>query len=90
MEWDEFSVERAVVHYVPTDKGDHQDEEHTDLLLTDDVIELDPGLQAYFRDKIANRLSNKGMEVVADPDQVQTVPEAAQAVRTDPDTLVGR
>jgi hypothetical protein len=84
MDWDEFTVERAVVHYVPTDKGDDQSE----LLLTDDAIRLDPGLQSYFRDKIAMRLSARAMEVVADPEQAQTVPDAVRAVLPDAEQLV--
>jgi hypothetical protein len=90
MDWDAFTVELAVVHYVPTEKPDEATEEQTGLILTDAAIELDPGLQTYFRDKIAARLSQKGMEVMADAEQAQTVPEAVRAVLPDPDQLVER
>jgi 37-kD nucleoid-associated bacterial protein len=90
MNWDEFTVEQAVVHYVPTEKVNAQPDGQSGLLLTDDAIELDPGLQAYFRDKIANRLSSKGMEVLADPDQVQIVPDAVRAVLADHSDLVAQ
>jgi hypothetical protein len=90
MDWDEFTVEQAVLHYIPTDRGEDPDEEHPGLLLTDAVIDLDPGLQSYFRDKIASRLSSKGMEVIADPDQTPTVPDGVHAVLRTPDQLVQR
>jgi hypothetical protein len=90
MDWDAFTVEQAVVHYVPTAKTEEESAEHTGLLLTDAAIDLDPGLQGYFRDKIATRLSFKGMEVVADSDQDQTVSVAVGAILADSDQLVER
>jgi len=89
MDWDAFTVELAVVHYVPTEKPDETTEQ-SGLILTDAAIELDPGLQTYFRDKIATRLSLRGMAVVADAEQTQSVPEAVRAVLRDPDQLVER
>ena len=93
MDWGEFTVERAVVHYVPTEKIEADDGvgAGSSLMLTDAVIELDAGLKTYFRDKIATRLESKGMEVVADPDeQAQVVCDAVGEVLPDPDELVER
>ena len=88
MDWDQFTVEQAVVHYVPTERAGDQTEEQSGLMLTDAAIELDSGLQTYVRDKIATRLSLKGMEVIADPDNAQTVPDAIRAVLPAPNRLV--
>jgi hypothetical protein len=84
MDWDDFEVTTAVVHYVPTT----QDEDEPELLLTDEAIELDAGLKRYFRDKIADRLKAKGLEVVADAERDQTVPEAVAEILPDPEKLV--
>lgn len=90
MDWNALTVDRAVVHYVPAERTGDGSGEQNGLLLTDTAIELDPALRAYFRDKIASRLSSKGMEVVADAEQVQTVPQAVRAVLPDGHQLVER
>lgn len=77
MDWDSFHVEEAVLHYVPTGRGDGG-EEPDGLVLTDSLIALDDPLRTYFRDTIAGRLSSKGMEVVTDPDGDPTVPRAVE------------
>lgn len=86
MDWDDFEVITAVVHYVPTER----DEEHPVPLLTDEAIDLDAGLQAYFRDKIADRLKHKSLEIVPDPDPERSdvVPDGVRSVLGDPTTLV--
>jgi hypothetical protein len=84
MDLENFAVEQAVVHYVPT----ATDEELPELLLTDEAIDLDPGLRRYFRDKIANRLQSKGLEVIVDSDQSQQVPSAIASALDDPAALV--
>jgi hypothetical protein len=81
MKLDEFEVTTAVVHYVPT-----EDEEA--LILTDEAITLDADLKRYFRDKIVERLSVKGLEAVVDPTQPQVVPEAVAATVKDATRLV--
>src|SRR5256885_15936539 len=84
MKWDEFEVVTAAVHYLPTER----DEDDPEPLLTDEVIELDVGLKAYFRDKIADRLKAKGLEVVFDEDREQVVPNAVADVVADPGRLL--
>lgn len=84
MNLDDFQLERAAVHYVPT----AADEEEPELLLTDEVIELDAGLNSYFRDKVVDRLKSKGLDVVGDPDQDQTVSTAVADALRDPRQLI--
>ncbi len=48
-------------------------------MLTDSVIELDAGLKGYFESKIVERLKDKGLEVVGDPDGALTVAKAVAA-----------
>src|SRR3954453_16195248 len=73
-----------MVHYVPTAK----DEDDPELLLTDEAITLNDSLKAYFRDKIAERIETKGLDVVVDPERGQTVPNAVATILADPDQLV--
>jgi hypothetical protein len=84
VDWNTFEVVSAVVHYVPTAK----DEDDPQLLLTDEPITLDDGLKAYFRDKIAERIETKGLDVIVDPDRDPTVPDAVSAILADPGQLV--
>jgi 37-kD nucleoid-associated bacterial protein len=84
IDWDEFEVLTAAVHYVPTER----DEDDPVPLLTDDVIELDTGLKGYFRDKIADRLKVKGLEVVVDDERDQLVPEAVAEIVAEPTRLL--
>jgi hypothetical protein len=72
---DDFVVRAAVVHYVPTQRDDPGDE----LLLTDTAIKLDVALKQYFETKIVDRLKNKGLEVIGDPDGDPTVTNAVRA-----------
>ncbi len=69
---DSFAVRSAVVHYVPTDRDDPGE----GLLLTDSAIKLDAGLKRYFETKIVERLRDKGLEVVGDPERSPTVAKA--------------
>lgn len=84
IKWDEFEVVTAAVHYLPTER----DEDDPEPLLTDEVIELDAGLKLYFRDKIADRLKAKGLEVVVDEEREQVVPEAVAEIVADPTKLL--
>lgn len=84
MDWNTFDVVSAVVHYVPTEK----DEDDPKLLLTDESITLDQNLKDYFRDKIADRIENKGLDVVVDDERSPVVPDAVAEILTDPTTLV--
>ncbi len=84
MSWKEFDVASAVVHYVPSAK----DEDQPELVLTDEAITLDEGLKRYFRDKIADRIETRGLEVVVDPEQDPTVPHAVATVLVNPTELV--
>jgi 37-kD nucleoid-associated bacterial protein len=81
MNLDTLEVTHAVVHYVPTTGDDS-------LLLTDQAINLDDQLRAYFRDKVVGSLKTRGLEVVVDPNEQQHVPEAVAAIIADPTQLV--
>jgi hypothetical protein len=72
---DSFAVRSAVVHYIPTERDDPGEE----VLLTDSAIKLDTGLKRYFETKIIERLKDKGLEVVGDPDGALTVANAVAA-----------
>jgi hypothetical protein len=78
-----FEVTTAVVHYVPSPR-----EDDPNLVLTDEAIALDGGLDEYFEDKIIERLESKGLEVVRDPEKEPSVAEAVAVIRDDPDQLV--
>jgi hypothetical protein len=84
MNWDELLVESVVVHYVPTRRDDPDGE----LLLTDREIPLDPALHKYFRDKIVERLKDKGLEAVDDPHVVSPVPAIVRQIADDQAHLV--
>jgi hypothetical protein len=65
---DSFEVEAVMVHDVP--RGNDEEER---LQLTDVPIELDPDLRRYFRRKILTSLGERGVEVVADENEDDTV-----------------
>ena len=81
---DDFAVRSAVVHYVPTERDDPGDE----LLLTDTAIELDAALKSYFESKIVERLKEKGLDVVGDPDGNSTVANAVATTNQNDGALV--
>lgn len=84
MNWDELRVDAVVVHYVPT----RRDDPDATLLLTDATIPLDPALHLYFRNKIVDRLKDKGLEVVNDPEVESPAPDAVTSIASDPNQLV--
>lgn len=84
MNWDDLRVDAVVVHYVPTSRDDAD----STLLLTDAPIPLDPALHLYFRNKIVDRLKDKGLEVVDDADVESPAPAAVTQITDDPDQLV--
>jgi hypothetical protein len=84
VDWNTFDVISAVVHYVPTEK----DEPDPQLLLTDEPIALDDSLKEYFRDKIADRIENKGLDVIVDDDRSPIVPDAVAEILADPTVLI--
>lgn len=81
---DDFAVRAAVVHYVPTERDDPGDE----VLLTDSAINLDASLKRYFETKIVERLKEKGLEVVNDPDGPPIVANAVIATDSRDTNLV--
>jgi hypothetical protein len=84
MNWDQLTVEAVVVHYVPTPRDDPT----ATLLLTDAEIPLDDSLRQYFRDKIADRLEDKGLDVVDDPEVTSPVPQTIKEIVNHPSRLV--
>jgi hypothetical protein len=80
----DFSVEAAVVHYVPTQRDDPGDA----LLLTDEEIALNDALRSYFGSKIVERLEAKGIEIVRDSDEDSSVPDAVAELTSDPGALL--
>jgi hypothetical protein len=86
MNWDELLVDSVVVHYVPTKRDDPAGQ----LLLTDAPIPLDPALQKYFRDKIVDRLEDKGLEAVDDPTIKSPVPGLVRLITSSPSQLAQR
>jgi hypothetical protein len=72
-----------MIHDVP--RGNDPDE-HT--ILTDVPIQLDDDLRLYFRRKIVDSLTERGVEVVADTDEDDTVRQALVRVLADPAELV--
>jgi 37-kD nucleoid-associated bacterial protein len=81
---DNFAVRAAVVHYIPTERDDPGDE----ILLTDSAIRLDAGLKRYFETRIVERLTEKGLEVVGDPNGAPTVANAVVATDSRDTSLV--
>lgn len=83
MNLDSFKVEAVMVHDVP--RGNDDDEE---LTLTDLPIDLDLDLRRYFRRKIVASLGERGVEVVADGNEDDSVRSAIARVIADPNELV--
>jgi hypothetical protein len=81
---DNFVVREAVVHYIPTERDDPGDE----VFLTDSAIKLDAGLKRYFETKIVERLTEKGLDVIGDPDGALTVANAVAATNSRDTNLV--
>jgi hypothetical protein len=79
---DSFAVDAVMVHDVP--RGNDEDEE---LTLTDIPIELDADLRRYFRRKIVTSLSERGVQVMADENEDNTVRGAVARVIAKPDEL---
>lgn len=84
MNLDSFTVEAVMVHDLP--RGNDEAEE---LTLTDEPIELDDDLRRYFRRKIVASLHERGVEVVADQNEDDTVRAAVARVITGTTDLVG-
>jgi hypothetical protein len=82
MNLDSFAVRAVMVHDVP--RGN---DEADQLTLTDDPIELDNDLSRYFRLKILTSLRERGVEVVADENEDDTVRAAIARVLRNPGDL---
>lgn len=78
-----FAIDAVMVHDVP--RGNDRDDQ---LTLTDEPIELDQDLDAYFRRKILVSLRERGLEVVADENEDDTVRTAVAGIIADPRRLV--
>lgn len=83
MNLDTFDIEAVVVHDVPRGNSDEDQ-----LTLTDEPIELDDDLRRYFHRKIVASLRERGVEVVADPNEDDTVVACAARLIADPSALV--
>lgn len=83
MNLDTFAVRAVMVHDVP--RGNDESDQ---LILTDEPIELDDDLRRYFRRKILTSLHERGVEVVADENEDDTVRAAVARVIADPGQLV--
>jgi hypothetical protein len=81
---DRFIVDAVMVHDVP--RGNDEEEE---LTLTDEPIALDEDLRRYFRRKIVASLHDRGVEVVADPNENDAVRVAVAQVISQPTDLAG-
>lgn len=68
MNLDSFRLTSLVVHDVP-----QPDEDREGLILTDSEIPLDAQLRGYFERKIVQSLTNRGLEVIADPNETAIV-----------------
>jgi nucleoid associated protein NdpA len=80
---DDFAVEAAIVHDIP--RGNDSAEE---LTLTDLPINLDDELRRYFRRKIVVSLHERGVSVVADRNETDTVRSAIARLLAHPAELV--
>lgn len=83
MNVDTFAIDAVMVHDVP--RGNDQDDQ---LTLTDEPIELDHDLASYFRRKILVSLRERGLEVVADENEDDTVRMAVARIIADPGRLI--
>jgi len=77
-----FSIAKVMIHDVP--RGNDTQEQ---LILTDDPIALDADLRLYFQRKIIGSLEERGVEVVADPNEDQTVRHAVAGILAKPSGL---
>ena len=78
-----FSVSDVMIHDVPRGNDDHEQ-----LILTDLTINLDPDLRNYFRRKIVDSLTERGVQVVADKDEDAAVRTSLAGVLGDPNELI--
>ncbi|MDQ3878955.1 MAG: nucleoid-associated protein [Actinomycetota bacterium] len=83
MNLDSFAIDAVMLHHVP--RGNDQDDE---LTLTDETIELDRDLGAYFRRKILTSLNERGVDVIADENENDTVRSAVAQIIGNPSELV--
>ena len=83
MNLDSFAVEAVMIHDVP--RGNDEGEE---LILTDAPIDLDADLRGYFRRKILASLSERGVAVIADEHEDESVRAAVASVIANPKQLV--
>lgn len=83
MNLDTFTVDAVMVHDVP--RGNDEAEE---LTLTDEPIDLDNDLRRYFRRKIVASLHERGIGVVADHHEDDTVRAAVARAIAHPTDLV--
>ena len=79
-----FSIDSVMIHDIP--RGNDAEEE---LVLTDDPITLDTDLRRYFRQKIVVSLEERGVEVVSDPNEDDTVRAAVSLIVANPSELAG-
>ena len=77
-----FSVGQVMIHDVPRGNADER------VTLTDLTIDLDADLREYFRRKIVDSLTERGVEVVADADLDDTVRRALARVLTNSNELI--
>lgn len=82
MDLDSFHVDEVIVHDVPLP------EDAADLLLTDAPVALDTQLRDYFRQKVVDSLSARGLDVAADATGDPTIRDAALQLVVDPNSLV--
>lgn len=77
-----LEISQIVIHDVPLPTTG------ADVILTDAEIELDADLRAYFRDKIVESLSNRGLDVGADPEAPATVRDGVATLLANHEALV--
>lgn len=77
-----FAIAEVMIHDIP--RGNNPDEE---LVLTDDPITLNDDLRRYFRRKIISSLEDRGVKVVADANEDDSVRREVATVIADPKNL---
>lgn len=83
MNLDTFRLAALVVHDVP-----QPDDEREGLILTDAEIPLDAQLRGYFERKIAQSLTNRGLEAIVDGNENSTVRDGVATLLADRGALV--
>jgi hypothetical protein len=84
MNLESFTVEKVMIHDVPRPS-------HGPVILTDaPVPRLDADLRNYFRSKVADSLTARGLDVVSDADGHAAVRDAVVAVTDSDNHLVGQ